>query len=97
MTMVTVAKKTNVRLAGRFDEDNIIAVTDVDKYEALHQCRGDYYEEGNQSNVWWVKIDLGDGVGGWVHAVRILEGGDDEPIPGVHKQDVDERRVAKWR
>jgi hypothetical protein len=97
MTMVTVANGTNVRLAGRFDEDNVIAVTHADKYEALHQCRGAFHQEGDQSNVWWVKIALGDGVEGWVHAVRITEGGDDQPIPDVPEQDVHEAKVTKWR
>lgn len=97
--MVTVTSGTNIRLTGRFDDDNVIGQTDGQhdiKYKALHQCRGDFYEEGGQSNVWWVLIDLGGGHGGWVHAVRILQGGDDQPIPDVHQQDVDERSVARW-
>ena len=100
MTQVTVADGTNIRLAGVLNADNIIGVTDAEKrnkYTALQQCKGAYYEEGNQSNVWWVEIDLGNGVGGWVHAVRISEGGDDQPIPGVpHPDVVVARHVDRW-
>jgi hypothetical protein len=51
-------------------------------YRAYAQCAGEYFEEGGQHNVRWVLLDTPRGIG-WVHAVKIVEGGNDAAIPGV--------------
>ncbi len=90
MTHVHVFKNgTNLRLAGLLENDNIIAVVNAGTYEALHQCVGDKVTEGNDTNTWWVKIVAGN-LQGWVSAVRIQEGGNNEPIPGV------QTRIVEW-
>ena len=52
-------------------------------YTALGQCAGGSVTEGNATNFWWVKISTAQATIGWVSAVRVLEGGNNEPIAGV--------------
>lgn len=54
-------------------------------YEALYQCAGPRATEFGTTNFWWVKINLGQDTG-WISAINIGEGGDDEPIPDVPTQ-----------
>jgi hypothetical protein len=90
MTDVHVFKNgTNLRLAGLLEDDNIITAINANTYQALHQCVGDRVKEGDDTNTWWVKIVAGSRQG-WVSAVRIKEGGNDQPIPGV------ETRTVEW-
>jgi hypothetical protein len=90
MTSVHVFKNgTNLRRAGLLESDNIIAVINAGTFEGLHQCVGDKVTEGNDTNTWWVKIVAGNHQG-WVSAVRIKEGGNDEPVPGVQP------RIVEW-
>jgi hypothetical protein len=68
---------TNLRQGGYIrrkdsDPDNVIAVIPSGFYQAHYQCGGSDVKESNGLN--------GDG---WVSAVRIATGGDNEPIPGV--------------
>ena len=75
--------RTNLRRGGIVSgPNNVIKVIGVGQYEALYQCVGERVTEGNDTNVWWVKIVAGSDHG-WVSAVRISVGGDNDPIPGV--------------
>ena len=90
MAVVHVFKNgTNVRLAGLLENDNIITVINAGTFEALHECIGDKVAEGNDTNTWWVKIVVGNRQG-WVSAVRIKEGFNDKPVPGVPT------RIVEW-
>jgi hypothetical protein len=79
---------TNLRQSGLLQDDNIIAVINADTYPALHQCVGDKVTEGDDTNIWWVKIDTGNHQG-WVSAVRIKEGKNSKPVPDVDTQPVE--------
>lgn len=83
---VTVFKRdTNLRLGGSTrGPNNIVTVIQPGLYTAFEQCAGEEVTEGDDSNFWWVKIDTGTEQG-WVSAVRIKEGGNDQPIPGVRE------------
>jgi hypothetical protein len=92
MTKVHVFKNgTNLRAGGyvkqvNADPDNVVEVIGAGFYEALYQCGGSAVTEGSSRNYWWVKIKEG-AVEGWVSAVRIKEGGNDEPVPGVPQRE----------
>jgi len=86
MTTVKVFKPgTNLRTGGSTrGPNNVIKVLhDPREYEALEQCAGQDVSEGADFNFWWVRIRVSDDVTGWVSAVRIQGGGNDEPIDGV--------------
>jgi hypothetical protein len=80
---------TNVRMGGAIprkdtdDPDNVVAVINKGHYRALYQCAGQDWTEGNYSNYWWVKIEYAPGKQGWVSAVRIQGGDNDQPIKNV--------------
>jgi hypothetical protein len=87
---VPVMDGTTLRLGGstkgEAGHDNVIGhPRSVPKgnYRALAQCAGQMVrdEHGNH-NFWWVLVDTPQGTG-WVSAVRIAEGGNDEPIDRV--------------
>ena len=61
---------------------NIIKRIGSGEYEALYQCAGQDVSEGGYSNYWWVKIVAG-GDQGWVSAVLITGGNDNQPVTGV--------------
>jgi hypothetical protein len=89
MATVPVFKNgTNLRRTGQLTPDNIIGVVNKGDFEALHQCVGDRVTEGNNTNTWWVKIKAGDKQG-WVSAIRIGIGGNNEPIKNVPQQEVE--------
>jgi hypothetical protein len=74
---------TNLRKGGvTRDPNNVIKVIGAGHYEALYQCPGQDVKEGDDVNFWWVKIVAGNDQG-WVSAVRIATGGNNQPIPGV--------------
>jgi hypothetical protein len=80
---VHVRPGTNLRRGGvTRDPNNVIKVIGDGRYEALYQCPGQDVTEGDYVNFWWVKIIAGNDQG-WVSAVRITTGGNNEPIPGV--------------
>lgn len=83
---VPVAAGTNLRWGGSTEGDvdapNVIGTLRAGDYTALVQCAGQDVTEGADSNYWWVLLDTYLGRG-WVSAVRILEGGNDEPIKNV--------------
>jgi hypothetical protein len=92
---VPVLGGTNLRLGGSTKgdvvHDNIIGPhfgVAKGRYRALVQCAGEDVEEvvgeRTNTNFWWVLIETPLGTG-WVSAVRIAEGGNDEPIDGVTK------------
>jgi hypothetical protein len=86
---VTVFKPdTNLRRGGSIHgPNNIITVLhEPATYVALEQCAGGEVTEGTNKNDWWVRIEvpLDDTViSGWVSAVRIQGGGNDQPIKDV--------------
>ena len=88
MATVPVRGGTNLRRTGELDRDNKIGTVDKGDYEALHQCVGDRVTEGDDTNTWWVKIKAGNRQG-WVSAVRITIGGNDEPIRDVPQRPVE--------
>ena len=64
------------------DQDNVIGhVNGGDTVTALVQCAGEKVDEGPK-NFWWVLIETEDGVG-WISAILIDEGGDNESIKDV--------------
>jgi hypothetical protein len=74
---------TNLRRGGSTrGPNNVIRPINAGHYEALHQCAGQDVTESGHSNHWWVKIVAG-GDQGWVSAVRIAGGDDNEPIKDV--------------
>lgn len=82
---VTVFKRdTNLRSGGSTrGPNNLLEVLGLPAvYVALEQCTGQDVVEGDDRNFWWVRMDTGTRTG-WVSAVRIKEGGNDEPVPGV--------------
>lgn len=79
---------TNLRRTGQILSDNVIGSVNAGDFEALHQCNGDRVTEGSNTNTWWVKIKAGS-LQGWVSAVRISTGGNNQPIPGVGQQPVE--------
>lgn len=81
---VPVAAGTNLRRGvSVLGPNNIIgAALPAGSYTALGQCAGGSVTEGNAVNFWWVKISSAHG-DGWVSAVRVLEGGNNQPIAGV--------------
>ena len=103
MTKVTLFRPgTNVRRTGEIRDDNIVwnIAEAGSKFEALHQSEGDYVKEptghgGYYTNTWWVKIKVTEYIEGWVSAVRIHEGGNDESVPDVQEQDVQEEYVEQ--
>ncbi len=82
---VPVAAGTNLRRGvSVLGPSNIIgAPLPAGSYAALGQCAGGSVLEGNVVNFWWVKISTSTHGAGWVSAVRVLEGGNNEPIAGV--------------
>ncbi|MBP2368486.1 hypothetical protein [Pseudonocardia parietis] len=82
---VPVAAGTNLRRGvSVLGPANIIgAPLPAGSYTALGQCAGGSVTEGNAVNFWWVKISASTHRDGWVSAVRVLEGGNNEPIAGV--------------
>lgn len=62
--------------------DNVLAVLPADTYPADAQCTGATVTVGGATNFWWVRITA-NGQTGWVSAVTVLVGADNEPIPGV--------------
>lgn len=82
---VPVAAGTNLRRGVSVQgPGNIIgAPLPAASYTALGQCAGGSVQEGNAVNFWWVKISTSTHGDGWVSAVRVLEGGNNEPIAGV--------------
>ncbi|RTL66150.1 MAG: hypothetical protein EKK42_18555 [Pseudonocardiaceae bacterium] len=85
MAPVPVFKNgTNVRRGGstKGSPDNILGAIDAGDYNAIGQCAGEQITEGENTNFWWVLLDTPVGQG-WVSAVRINLGGNDQPIPGV--------------
>lgn len=84
---VPVTAGTTLRWGGSTEGDqdasNVIGVLPKDDYVALVQCAGqDVKDNHGNFNYWWVLIDTHLGRG-WVSAVRISEGGNNEPIHGV--------------
>ena len=81
---VPVAAGTTLRKGASTQGPNNIIGQPLAKgsYPALAQCAGGAVTEGGAVNFWWVKIDTPQGTG-WVSAVRVLVGGNNEPIPGV--------------
>jgi hypothetical protein len=66
--------------------DNVIATIPPGEYPAPYECAGEEVKEAGHFNFWWVKIVAGseeDPLVGWVPAVLVAGGDDDEPIPGV--------------
>ncbi len=62
---------------------NVVATLPAGEYRALEQCTGELVTLADGAhNMWWVRITTG-GLVGWVSAVAVLEGGNDEPIAGV--------------
>lgn len=81
---VPVAAGTNLRRGVSVQgPDNVIGVVPAGSYTALGQCAGGAVQEGSAVNFWWVKISAGGLGDGWISAVRVLEGGNNEPIAGV--------------
>ena len=77
---------TNLRRGGSTrGPDNVISVINAGNFEALYQCAGQDVTEGSNFNFWWVKIVVGSQQG-WVSAVRIATGGNNDPIPGVEQR-----------
>lgn len=66
--------------------DNLIAKLPPGDYKPLHQCTGQDVSEGGDKNFWWVKIQTTNHGAGWVSAINISIGGDNEPIPGVEQR-----------
>ena len=65
------------------DQDNAVGhVGGGDIVTALVQCAGEKVDIGPK-NFWWVLIETGPDSVGWVSAVLIDEGGDNEPIDEV--------------
>lgn len=50
---------------------------------ARGQCGGEDFDIGSQFNFRWVYVTGPGHAAGWVSAVQIREGGNDDPIPGV--------------
>jgi hypothetical protein len=67
------------------DPDNVIgSVGGRDIVTALVQCAGEEVGDRNEPhNFWWVLIETGENSVGWVSAVLIDEGGNDQPIDNV--------------
>lgn len=86
MTLVKVFTPTHLRRGGSSKgPDNLVIpeLLPAGEYEALVQCAGqDVTDPAIGHNYWWVQIATPWGTG-WVTAVHIATGGDDEPIPGV--------------
>jgi hypothetical protein len=64
------------------DPDNTVTTVEGNTCPALVQCAGQDVSIGGAKNFWWVLIDTPEGQG-WISAVLIDEGGNDEPIEGV--------------
>jgi hypothetical protein len=62
---------------------NLVATLPAGNYPAYEQCAGEEVVLDNGArNFWWVRI-AALGFTGWVSAVAVLEGGNDQPIPNV--------------
>jgi hypothetical protein len=80
------AENTRLRTGGsKRGPDNVIKKIQPGEYEALYQCTGQDITENGHSNYWWVKIKAGSDEG-WVSAVLITQGGENQPIPGVDER-----------
>ena len=83
---VPVMGGTNLRLGGstQGEPDNAIGSIPAGNYTAIAQAAGQrvWDDQHRNTNFWWVLIDTPRGRG-WVSAVRITEGGNDEVIRGV--------------
>jgi hypothetical protein len=78
---------TNLRRGGstKGEPDNLIGSIPAGKYTAIAQAAGQrvWDDDDRNTNFWWVLlIDTPRGTG-WVSAVRVAEGGNDEVIEGV--------------
>jgi hypothetical protein len=65
--------------------DNVIATLPPGNYKPLYQCEGQQATEDGDTNDWWVKIETIHGPG-WVSAITINLGGDNDPIDGVERR-----------
>jgi hypothetical protein len=66
------------------DPPNVIGTLDEGSYTALVQCAGEQYEDKHHNkNFWWLLIDSPLGRG-WISAVQVKEGDNNEPIAHVH-------------
>jgi hypothetical protein len=75
--------RRGVSADGGPEVDNLKDVLPKGDYPALAQCMGGrYVDEHHHHNFWWVLLDTPYGRG-WVNAVWIDKGGENEPIPGV--------------
>ena len=85
-TVVTVFQNgTNVRRGGSTQgPNNVMGSIDKGSYNALVQMAGGEVVQGSTRNFWWVLLETPVGTG-WVSAVRIDSGGNDQPIPNVHQ------------
>jgi hypothetical protein len=84
-TKVKVFTKTYLRTGGFLDgPDNRIGADPLPpgEYEARAQCPGQEIKDGAH-NYWWVRLATPRGEG-WVTAVHVATGDDDEPIPPVN-------------
>jgi hypothetical protein len=62
---------------------NLVATLPAGSYPAFEQCSGEEVTlTDGARNFWWVRITAL-GFTGWVSAVAVLEGGNDEPIANV--------------
>jgi hypothetical protein len=66
------------------DPANSIGTINSDEYTAIKQCAGGQVDEDGYRNFWWVQLDTPVGRG-WVSAVYISTGGNQQPIPTVSK------------
>ena len=77
---------TNLRRGGSTrGPNNVIKKINSGEYEALYQCAGQDVTENGFSNHWWVKIVAGADQG-WVSAVLISGGRNNEPIDRVEQR-----------
>jgi len=80
----------NVRrgVSHRSDPANDIGKINSGEYNAIKQCAGGQVdlkpEEGGYRNFWWVQLDTPVGRG-WVSAVFITTGDNQQPVPDVPK------------
>lgn len=62
---------------------NVLTTLPAGNYVAYQQCAGEEVVlPDGAHNYWWVQIAAGNYTG-WVSAVAVLEGGNDEAIPNV--------------
>lgn len=85
-TVPIVKAGATLRLGGCDNSDPSNAGSTIGggvSYTAFLQCPGEQFtDEHKNTNFWWVLLDTPHGPG-WVSAVLIAEGGDNEPIRNV--------------